>query len=214
MRRRVYWFIHEERSGPRTLRPAQSKDLLFSRFALDFVIKRFFGRLKRKMASMPPIPGRTYRVKAGSRLFVILYLVFAAIIAIVAFGRPLLGWADPQPEVMIVSVVLLIVGILFVGYFFSSAIVFTIDAIELHTLTGRQSLPLDAIRGRREYVVRGGEEGDYHGIKLEFNDDRFPLLDSQRHFNFDEDFWRWFNQLPDLDVEDKKKKKTSNFGLV
>ena len=59
------------------------------------------------------------------------------------------------------------------------------------------------------------EDGSTVFLKLEPNDDRLPTLEFQKnYYNFDDRFFRWFNELPDLDVEDKKKHMTSNFGLV
>jgi hypothetical protein len=35
-----------------------------------------------------------------------------------------------------------------------------------------------------------------------------------KSYNFDDAFFRWFNELPDLDAEGQNAHKDSNFGLV
>jgi hypothetical protein len=115
---------------------------------------------------------------------------------------------------MAISFVFFLVGVLLALKNYKTEIRFTEETVELRTLTARMILPLNAIRGRLEYIVRGGEEGDMHRIKLESGDDRFPTLDFERNLAFDDAFWRWFYKLPGLDIENKKNKKTSNFGLV
>ncbi len=51
-------------------------------------------------------------------------------------------------------------------------------------------------------------------LKIVSDDDRFPSLDFDEKYKFDETFRAWFNQLPDLDEADKTAPKTLNSGLV
>jgi len=118
---------------------------------------------------------------------------------------------------MVIAVVFLIVGIGLTINFFKATVTFTSDAIELNTIFARKKLPFSGIRGRREYVVRGGEVdagGSTRYLKLVPNDDRLPTLDFMKNYTFDDAFYSWFNALPDLDAEDKKVHKDANFGLV
>jgi hypothetical protein len=55
---------------------------------------------------------------------------------------------------------------------------------------------------------------DVWHLVLESDDDRYPRIDLEELYRFDEPFYRWFNALPDLDEIDKTRPKTSNFGLV
>jgi len=95
-----------------------------------------------------------------------------------------------------------------------ATVIFTADAIELRSILGYSRLPLNEIRGRREFVERGNEEGGTRYLVLVPNDDRLPTIQFMKGYTFDEAFFRWFYDLPDLDAEDKKVHKDANFGLV
>jgi hypothetical protein len=116
---------------------------------------------------------------------------------------------------VVLGIISVAIGVYLTIRFFSFRVTFTLDAVEQSNIFNSKRLPYSAIRGRREYVVRGGEDGgETRYLKLEPNDDRFPTLDFMKAYNFDDAFYSWFNQLPDLDEEDKTRPKTSNFGLV
>ena len=95
------------------------------------------------------------------------------------------------------------------------------DSIEVSRVWGSNVLPFDKIKGRRRYT----EKADPYStparhLVLEPNDDRFSRLDikeSDKSGKFDEDFYRWFNSLADLDKLDgieEPKSKYANFSLV
>ena len=115
---------------------------------------------------------------------------------------------------MLIAIVFMTVGIGLTVNFFNTTITFTAEAVELRTIFGRKKLPLSGIRGRREYEVHGVEGGITRYLKLVPNDGRLPTLDFMKHYTFDDAFYQWFYELPDLDAEDKKKHKDANFGLV
>lgn len=133
---------------------------------------------------------------------------------IVTWGIPIAGQAEAKPIEMMIACIFLIVGIGLTIYFFKTSVIFTTDAIELHMVFAQHRLPLNAIRGRREYVVSDNEGGSSRYLKLVPNDDRLPTLDFMKGYTFDDAFYRWFYELPDLDAEDKKVHKDANFGLV
>jgi len=81
---------------------------------------------------------------------------------------------------------------------FSASVTLSIDSIETGDLFGRSRIALNAIRGRREYTVRGKTVTDY--LKIEPIDDRMPALEIERNFNFDDAFYEWFYSLSDLDA--------------
>jgi len=127
----------------------------------------------------------------------------------------LLGELEWKPMNIFVGVVFFAVGLFLTIRFYSSRVTFTSDAVEQSNIFNSKRLPYSAIRGRREYVVRGGEDGgETRYLKLESNDDRLPALDFIKAYNFDDAFYSWFNRLPDLDEKNKTRPKTSNFGLV
>jgi hypothetical protein len=93
---------------------------------------------------------------------------------------------------------------------FTSKIRFSETAIERETLWGRRSMQYVSIKGRREYLAGGGEDGLTRYLRLESNNGSRPLDFGKGFYKFDDAFWAWFNRLPDLDA----KVKGSNFGLV
>ena len=139
------------------------------------------------------------------------------------WGGVIAGNREPKLVEMIVAAVLMLVGVLLTWSAFRATVTLSEDEIELHTPFGRNNLPLHAIRGRREYVVRGGVHGgSTRYLKLETNDDRLPKMDIMKAFNFDGHFYQWFNALPDLDALDRLRQEAlekdqhhnSNFGPV
>jgi hypothetical protein len=96
---------------------------------------------------------------------------------------------------------------------FSSRLIFSPTAVERRSILGNRSGSLSAIVGRREYVLRD-EHGSTRYLRLEFGDGSSTLDFGKGLYVFDDAFWRWFNDLPDLDARDKEVHKDSNFGLV
>jgi len=146
-----------------------------------------------------------------------MFLAFSTFFVIGTLRGLITGQEEAKPLQLVIAVVFLIVGIGLTINFLKTTVTFSADTIELKTIFARKSLPLSAIRGRREYVVRGGDAdagGSTRYLKLVPNDDRLPTLDFMKNYTFDDVFYRWFYELPDLDVEDKKVHKDANFGLV
>ncbi len=89
------------------------------------------------------------------------------------------------------------------------------ESLELHGLSGTRVLPIQSIKGRRRYLSRGDiDTPSVWHLVLEPDDDRYPKMDIEELYRFDEQFYNWFNALPDLDEIDKTRPKSSNFGLV
>jgi len=129
-------------------------------------------------------------------------------------------WINAQNEFdgasllsILLSVVLPLGGAFWTFYVFNTTIELSDETITLINVFETKNLPLSGIKGRREYVERGSKSRNRH-LQLIPNDDRLPMLDFLKCYDFDEDFYCWFNQLPDLDKEDEKRKKDSNFGLI
>lgn len=162
------------------------------------------------------MPGaHVYRLKWWVRVAASAFLGLSAVLAATNWVRAMTGEKDAHLFQMIVSVVLVCVGVVWTLYAFQSTVTLTEDAIELRDLAGRKNLPLASICGRRTYVVTGGNPpGQTRYLKLEPDDDRLPILDFQKDYNFDAAFFAWFNSLPDLDSMDKTRPKSSNFGLA
>jgi hypothetical protein len=96
---------------------------------------------------------------------------------------------------------------------FISRITLYQDSVELRTAFNRRSLRFSEIRGRREYIGMSRAKTRY--FKLEPNDNRLNSLSfAEQAFTFDQAFFDWFNELPNLDAADEKKWIESKSGLA
>jgi len=84
---------------------------------------------------------------------------------------------------------------------FTVRFIVSADSIQIGDVFGKKKLALDAIRGRRQYATGSGRLTAIH-FKLEPKDSGSVGLTFENDFNFDDQFWLWFNQLPDLDSEE------------
>jgi hypothetical protein len=157
---------------------------------------------------------RIYRLGRWQRTFALVFLAFGVFFAFGSWKGPLLGQSDPEPFLMLLGLIFPLTGIGLTMNAFQTTVTFSADAIELHSILGHRRLPLDGIRGRREHVAGSGEEGGTKYLMLVPYDDRLPTLKFMKGYTFDDTFFLWFYELPDLDAEDKKVHKDSNFGLV
>jgi hypothetical protein len=171
------------------------------------------------------LSARVYRITWWWRAGAVFFLTIGSVVSIGIWNGIIFGEREPKFAEMVGTPVLAIVGVFLAWSAFRATVTLSADAIELRTLFERKRLPLNAIRGRREYVVRGGTVdvgGSTRYLKLEPNDDRLPTMDIVKYFNFDDRFYQWFKALPDLDALDKQRREAlekdphnnSNFGLV
>jgi len=166
------------------------------------------------MNNPPPIY-RVYRLHWGQRSFSVLFLAFGVFFVIGSWRSVFLAQEESRPLLLILSMIFLVVGVGLTVNAYQTTVTFTSDAIELRSILGRRRLPLGEIRGRREVVASGGEEGgSTRYLCLVPDDDRLPTLQFMKSYTFDDAFYRWFNELRDLDAEDKKIHRDANFGLV
>ena len=155
-----------------------------------------------------------YRPNPAWRISAVVFLVFGLFFAGLVWGEALLGLAEPRPKEMIIGALLVLIGAGIAAHAFTVSVRFTVDSIEYWSIIGVKRLPLDKVKGRREYVVSDSEGGGTRYLKLEPDDDRLKALSFAKTYNFDDAFYRWFYSLPDLDARDKEVHKDSNFGLV
>lgn len=106
-------------------------------------------------------------------------------------------------EMALPLIIMLVAGILTMRAF-RSTVLLSRKAIEVHSFGGRSVLPFHKIRGARKYLLSGSEDTPcIWNIVLEPNDVRFPELNIREIYRFDDSFYQWLNELPDLDAIDK-----------
>jgi hypothetical protein len=160
---------------------------------------------------------RIYRMRPSRRIVGIILVLVGILLVVVIWGGVITGATKPSFIRMMVPILWTIVAGLFAISTIRAQVRVSDTEIEQRTLRRRHTLPFDKIRGRRRYVSRGGEDSpEVRHLVLEPNDDRFPKLDIEEFYGFDERFYQWFNSLPNLDEVDNSKTtaKASNFGLV
>lgn len=163
----------------------------------------------------PAEVSRVYRMNTFQRVFSLIFSGFSAFVLVATWSEMLTGKREVTFVEVMLPVVFVLAGALFTVRAFRNWISLTSNSIELKSLTANAILPFEMIKGRRRYLDKGDADSPsvWH-LVLESKNDRFPKIDIQESYRFDEYFYNWFNALPDLDELDKTKPKTSNFGLV
>jgi hypothetical protein len=161
------------------------------------------------------MPTHRYRMKSSQRAICITLCVAGLFILLVFWGGVLTGRREPKILEMMFPVVYLVFAGTMTIRSYRNQVALSESAVELRSLQCDNILPLDKIKGRRRYFSPGDDvaPGIWH-LVLESNDDRYPKLDIEELYRFDDAFYQWFNQLTDLDESDNHRPKTSNFGLV
>jgi hypothetical protein len=156
---------------------------------------------------------RVYTMGWLRRAGALFYLVLGFFLTLASWTGPVSGTEKSHPFGMLISAAVLLFGLYRSANDFLAAVSLFPDAIEVRTLFKRERLPFSGIRGRREYVGYAGRSRTAY-LKLEPNAAGLPSLVFEKDYSLDEEFFRWFNDLPDLDEADRKRKKESEFGLV
>jgi hypothetical protein len=157
---------------------------------------------------------RLYRVKWWKRILALVFLAFVLAGSVTIWTEILVGERKPAKWERTSVTLGPLLGAYFVLEVFISTVTLFEDAIEVQTVFRNKRLLFTAIRGRREYVVRGGaDSGPTRYLKLEPNEDGLPTLKFEKSYNFDAAFYRWFNALPDLDLREGHGPETKWFNI-
>lgn len=149
-----------------------------------------------------PAPN-VYSMTGWIRFFGPLVAVFGAWMLNEGFSGPInyRGGQIPTPVWIFMSSAVLLGGAVMTASAFTAKFEISADSVEIGSVFGKKKLALDAIRGRRQYATGSGRLTTIH-FKLEPKDNGSVGLTFQNDFNFDDQFWLWFDQLPDLDSEE------------
>jgi hypothetical protein len=162
------------------------------------------------MAQAPT--GHVYRMRWWFRAFALFFLAFGSVLFTDKALKTVSASEDPDFTKLALVLIFPAVGAGMTAKSFSSTVKFTESTVERRSVFGFQNVSLAAIRGRREYVVRGNRGVATRYLRLVATDNSFVDF-GKSLYTFDDAFWVWFRQLPDLDAEDANRAK-SNFGLV
>jgi hypothetical protein len=127
------------------------------------------------------------------------------------------GYSDTDKDgkgVFLAGAVMAVAGLALTYRAFNVKVYLSPDAIELQGPLSTKSLPLQAIKGRRQYESERTRYSPKRYLMVVANSDELPTLRLRDDMNFDDAFYAWFNSLPDLDALEKKDTKDSKFGLV
>ena len=151
--------------------------------------------------------GHVYRMNWWFRAFALLLLAFGTFICTVTALNIYSSSGDSDFTKLALVLVFPAVGAIMTAKSFSSTLSFTESFVERRSLLGFESVSLAAVRGRREYVVRGTTTGGATRYLRLVATDNECLDFGKSLYAFDEAFWDWFYQLPDLDVEEAKSSR-------
>jgi hypothetical protein len=156
-----------------------------------------------------------YRIKWGQRVFCVIFMAFACVFLGAVLWGIFFSEKEVGPWTIFIGFALVAGGGLLTAEKFMTAVTLTEKEVRLRSGYADQKLPIDRIRCRRRYFAPGdGESAGEWRLKIVSDDDRFPTLDFDERYTFDEEFHAWFNRLPDLDESDKHAPEPSNLGLV
>jgi hypothetical protein len=99
---------------------------------------------------------KIYRVKFWRRASAILLVLVGFLFLIGFCWGSVAGQADPKPLGIVFSVTFTLAGIFWAISSFKSTVILSDDAIEVRGILGCKRLPLNGIRGRREYPLLCG----------------------------------------------------------
>ena len=152
-----------------------------------------------------------YRPRWYWRASALVYLALVIIFSFKTWWEVLFGATGPHPDATMISAIFFVAGLGFALHTFRASVRFTADAVEHWRIYGIEKLPLNKIRGRREYAARGGDKGrGATNLRLEPSDVTLPTLDFSKSYTFDDAFFKWFYSLTDLDAGDKVERNDKN----
>ena len=145
---------------------------------------------------------RVYRAKSVKPFVVGLVLIAAGwFLLLFVWKRTIRVIEDPSLFALIPIVIAVVLGV----RTSKNTVCLSESAIAVEGFPGNKLLPFDKIRGRRRYFESNGDSGGVRHLVLEPISERYPRLDIEEIYQFDDHFYRWFNNLPDLDEADKAR---------
>lgn len=145
-------------------------------------------------------PTRIYRMRSSLRTVGVIFATVGLLLWVAIWAQTFRGTREVRLLDLVFPVLLTAVSLVFAIRAHRTDFRISETTIELRGILSHRILPIHAIRGRRIYLARGdtGSSGVWH-LVLESGDSRYPTLDIEDLYNFDEPFRDWFHYLRDLD---------------
>ena len=144
---------------------------------------------------------RVYKQRRGGKIFA-LFVLACGTLGSVGYLSGRFPITNPRAySLEALSIGMMICGFLLSAYSFTARIILSYDAIDSRTIFGRKHLLFSEICGRRE-IVTASRDGISSRFKLESKIKHGPILYLDSTFTFDDAFYNWLYQIPDLDAED------------
>ena len=134
---------------------------------------------------------RVYRMRTSQRIVGIVLTAAGLFFFIAIWGGVLFYRREPKFLEMMLPVIFLTLAVFTTIPAFCNSVLLSDQRIELRSFSGTNTLPLDKIRGRRRYLGKGhGKSPSIWHLVIESNDDRFPKIDIEELYKFDDEFTR------------------------
>jgi len=154
---------------------------------------------------VPPPLNRVYHLVWWQQAFAVVFLLFSVVLALTVGSSSVMNEDTAQPIKLVISILFPLAGLGMATFSFTTTVAFTADCVRKHSVFGDRSLPLRAIRGRRESLVRDNEGGSTRYLQIVPEDDRLRPLKFMKSYDFDDAFFQWFYALRDLDAESRAR---------
>jgi hypothetical protein len=158
-------------------------------------------------------PTRIFRMRSSLRSVGIIFATVGLLLWVAIWAQTFRGTRAVRTLDLVFPVLFTAISLVFAMRAHRTDFRISETKIELQTILRRRVLPVHVIRGRRIYLGRS-ESSDVWHLVLESGDSRYPSLDIEDLYDFDEPFRAWIHSLRDLDEIDKSRPKNPNFGMV
>ena len=143
--------------------------------------------------------GRVYRARLWYRALALIFVL----IGLGAAGRGIaILQDDSSVGLIVIGAIAAIFGAAMTAFTATARIRFSDSAIDQSSFLDQKTLLFSSIRGRREYMRWVGRS-PARFIRIDSMSGRDRIEIRKWFYDFDDDFWNWFDSLPDLDEHDE-----------
>lgn len=154
---------------------------------------------------------RVYRLSPWIRLFAVAFIVFSVLGLSGLLWSQRAGLQGHNPAETIEWSAITLFAACWAVYVFAAVIVLSPDSIEKRTPLRTARLRFAQIRGRRETFHRNFDGSSIRYLQVIPRDSLLPVIKFQKFYVFDAAFYAWYEDLPDLDAMDRRRKSDAEF---